>query len=289
MAYMEKELRNIRAIAEKEFTESVTSRRFLLISAFYVGMATLLTVLSVLFFYSNEYVYYMPDFNPTMVLQLMSVLNFALALLAVIVSSDAISLEKSSRTIYQLMSKPVERSSVILGKFLGSLGVVTVLFLGSTILAYAVTALVTLKFPPLGQIPMVVVGLLSMVLLFAVYIALGILISAVTKNPYISIIGSILAWIGLMFASTIGNMLGSVVVGNGMVSIGSKAFAEYDVWWKLAVWLDPLSHSIMQPLLAAHIPAEVMGLPIWGHALFLILYILVLLTAAVALFNYQDL
>lgn len=285
MAVSSKEIQNIQTIAAKEFKDNLKSKRFIILGIFYFGFALLLTFAVVMM---TRNTLYAASFKPDMVLSIMNNLNIVLALLAVIVSADTLSMEKKDRTILQLLSKPVDRSSVILGKFIGCLGVVTALFLGSAIFAYLATAVLTGSYPAAGDLLPVAEGLLSMVLMLAVFVAIGVLISTITKNPFISIIGSLLAWIGLWFSSTIGNIVGYNVASQGaMFFLGG--FNDYPIYAKILVWIDPLSHGIMSQLLDPTMEQMASGLPLWANVVFLVVYTGVLLILAILLFEYQDL
>ena len=285
MAISGKEIQNIQTIAVKEFKDNLKSKRFLILGVFYFGFALLLTFAVVMMTRSAAS---LEAFKPDMVLSIMSNLNIVLALLAVIVSSDTLSMERKDRTILQLLSKPVDRSSIILGKFLGCLSVVAALFLASAIFAYLATAVLTGKYPAAGDLLPVAGGLLSMVLMLSVYVAIGVLISTFTKNPFISIIGSLMAWIGLWFSSTIGNIVGyNVASGGAMFFLGG--FDDYPIYAKILVWIDPLSHDIMSPLLNPAMEQAAVGMPLWANVVFLVVYTAVLLILAILLFENQDL
>lgn len=285
MAISGKEIQNIQTIAVKEFKDNLKSKRFIILGIFYFGFALLLTFAVVMMARNASS---LADFKPDVVLGIMNNLNIVLALLAIIVSSDTISIEKKDRTILQLLSKPVDRSSVILGKFFGCLSVVAVLFLASAIFAYLATAVLTGKYPAAGDIVPVILGLLSMVLMLSVFVALGVLISTITKNPFISIIGSLMAWMGLWFSSTIGNIVGyNVAAGGAAFFFGG--FDDYPIYSKILVWIDPLSHDIMPQLLNPAAEQIAVGMPLWANVLFLVAYTSVLLILSILLFEYQDL
>lgn len=284
MAISGKEIQNIQTIAVKEFRDNLKSKRFIILGVFYFGFALLLTFAVVMMARNASS---LSDFKADMVLSIMNNLNIVLALLAIIVSSDTISVERKDRTILQLLSKPVDRSSVILGKFLGCLGVVAALFLSSAIFAYLATAVLTGKYPSAGDLIIVAEGLISMVLMLSVYVAIGVLISTVTKNPFISIIGSLMAWIGLWFSSILGNIVGYNVASGG-APIFMGGFDDYPIYAKVMVWIDPLSHGILEQLLNPAAEQMASGLPLWGNVVFLIAYAVVLLIVAILLFEYQD-
>lgn len=302
----QRDLSNILDIASKEFSDNITSKRFILIGIFYIGAALLLAGLAIVVFYLTMSAYnsstdemqkmtaemIINDFRPDIVLSYMNILNIILALLAIIVSCDSISLERKDRTIYQLLSKPVERSSVVLGKFLGNLGVVSVLFVTGATIAYILTAVATGKYPSVDHLPAIAMAILFMVILLAVYVAVGMLISTVTRNPFISIIGSLIIWMGFWFLSTIGNMIGQTIVYNEhqfIIGTASDIFNYYPVYAKVLVWLDPLSHGVMPQILSGMPDQVAAGLPVWANIIVLLLYTCVALLASVLVFERQDL
>lgn len=286
----QREINNAWTIATKEFRDNVLSKRFLIIGIFYVGVAFLLMGITVLGFMYNRDAYILGGFKPSAVLSTMNMLNFILALLAVIVSSDAISIERKDRTIYQLLSKPVDRSTVVLGKFIGSLSIVSVLFVASAIFAYALTAVLTGIYPSPSDIPAVLAAILSMLILLAVYVAIGMFVSTITRNPLISILGSIMAWMGLLFCGIIGNMLGSISASAGQIFLLGDPFPQYPIYAKVLVWIDPLSHGILDQLLSGDMAnAVASGLPLWANIVVLVAYTVLMLAASIEVFKRLDL
>jgi len=285
MAISGKEIQNIGTIAVKEFRDNLKSKRFIIIGVFYFGISLLIALAVILM---NHYSASYGAIKPTLYFDILVTMNVILALLAILVSADTISLEKKDRTLYQLLSKPVDRSSVILGKFLGCMGVVAGLFSASTIIAYLLTIILTGKYPSAGDLVLVLGAIISMVLVLAAYVALGVLISTITKNPYISMLCSIIVWIGLWFSSVFGNMLGyNLATGGALIS--SKTFNDYPIYTKIMVWIDPLSHDITTPLLNPSIDQTAAGMPLWANIVFVLVYAAVLLIIAIMLFEYEDL
>lgn len=278
----QRELNNIWTIAAKEFTDNVRSKRFLLIGIVYFGIALLLTAVTV-YLYGVIKDQVLPGmFTPAEVFAYMNIFNFILAVLALVVAADCISTEKKDRTIYQLLSKPVERSSVVLGKFIGCTGVVSLLFMASAAMAYVLTAILTGIMPEGGEVLNVAAGILSMVLLLAVYVAIAMLVSTLTKNTLVSIIGAILAWAGLMFLNMAGTVVGMASMMNSLVG------GDYPIYAKVLMWLDPMSHNVMSLLLAGQ-AQDSTGLPVWANVIILLAYTGILLLASIGIFNRQDL
>lgn len=305
MSNINREISNIYTIGRKEFMDNVMSKRFLGIGIFYVGMSLLLAAVVTFMYYSTLSVYNDPSvaeiskmqaeymlnsFSPDMVLSYINILNLILALLAMIVTCDTISLERKDRTMYQLLSKPVDRSSIILGKFLGNLSIVTLLFLAGASVAYVIVAVLTGKYPDIGHIPSIVAAILSMVVLLAVYVSMGMIISSVTRNPFISIISSLLVWMGMWFSATVGNMVGDAALYSKTAFVVGDPFTQYPIYAKIMVWLDPLSHGILPQLLDSTGSSQVAaGLPLWANMVFLLAYMGVFLLGSIVVFERSDL
>lgn len=276
---VQREARNIRTIAVKEYRDNIGSKRFIFIGFFYLLFAVVLSL-------ATGYV--SKNTRPYTVLSLMESLNLIVALLAVIISADSLSLEKKDRTVYQLLSKPVERSSVVVGKFLGCLAVIATLFTACAILAYVLTAIFSGTLPAPGDIIPLIIAIVAENLMLAVYIAIGILVSTVTKNPFISIIASFLAWVVLFMTSTMGNIVGLFSVQENLMLYMGDTFDLYPLYAKAMIWIDPMSHGMVSAILDGNGNAAVAGMPLWTNALFLLAYAGLLVAAAVVLFKNQD-
>ncbi|AFD00331.1 ABC-type transport system involved in multi-copper enzyme maturation, permease component [Methanocella conradii HZ254] len=282
----QKELNSILTIASREFKDYIKSRRLILVGVLYAVMALAIIGITLMSYNYSKSMGMAGDFKPVQVLGMMDILNIILVLLAIILTADTISAEKKDRTIYQLLSKPVERSTVVMGKFLGCLGVIIFFFVSSSIIAYAITVVFTGIYPSPGDLMGALEVIAFMAILFAVYVALGILISTVTKNPLISILAGIIVWIALFFSNTIGNMIGSLsLMDEGMIVFGDP-FSRYPLFAKAMVWIDPISHDIVSPLLSGGV--DKVGMPLWANTVFLLAYTGIILFAAIELFNRQD-
>jgi ABC-2 type transport system permease protein len=278
---MQTELNNVWIVAVKEFTDNVRSKRFILIGIFYLAIALICAAITV-YLYSLTKGDILPGmFTPAGVFSFMGIFNSILALLSLVIAADSISIEKKDRTIYQLLAKPVERCSVLLGKFIGCTGVVALFFSASAVLAYVLTIGLTGVLPASGEVVSVVEGIIGMVLLLAVYVAIALLVSTVTRNTLISVIGAIMAWAGLMFL----NMLGNIV---GMASMSGQPMGEYPLYANVLKWLDPMSHNVMDLILSGQ-AVDASGLPLWANVVILVAYMGILLLVSIEIFNRMDL
>ncbi len=105
--------------------------------------------------------------------------------LAMVVAAPALTMgliaeERESGTIELLLTMPVREADVIIGKFLGALGLVTVIIVLSIVFPIAVSTLGNLDWGP------VLTGYIGLVLQAAAMLAVGIMISSWTSNQLIA-------------------------------------------------------------------------------------------------------
>ena len=291
------ELTDIMTVASKEFLDDLRSKRLLLIGIFYIGIGILLSG-GVWFVYTKGWtpMLFITSTPADMVLSVMSLASILLVILAIILPSDSISQEKNSRTIYQLLSKPVRRRSVIIGKYLGSLSVISFLFIISAILSYVLTTVLTGVLPGAGRVAVIVLALIAMLLLFAVYVAIGILVSTVTRNPLVSIVISLLVWVGFLAIDIAAFILGIFsIMGNAVTTAVAASggvvdpYSLYPWYVKIVMWIDPGSHNVMGQVLSGSSSGLTSGLPLWANVIILLAYTGIALAASIVIFERQDL
>ena len=169
-------MRNILLIAGKEIQESLRNRWVL---ATTLLLATLALTLTFLGSAPTGTVGVRP--LDVVIVSLSSLTIFLLPLIALLISHDAIVGEMERGTMLLLLSYPVGRSQVLLGKFAGHLAVLafaTVLGYGAAALVLAATgaAIDAYSWGAFGNM----IG--SSILLGAVFIAVGYLVSALASD-----------------------------------------------------------------------------------------------------------
>lgn len=124
--------------------------------------------------------------------------------------------EKRSGTLEMLITLPVKDSEVILGKFLGALGLVLVLIVGTMLYPFLM-----FKWPwhlgPLDLGP-VMAGYLGLLLFSAAAVAIGLMISAVTESQTVAFFITFIVLLALNYFSDIGS-LASPKVGQFLQSV----------------------------------------------------------------------
>jgi Cu-processing system permease protein len=169
-------MRNILLIAGKEIQESLRNRWVLATTLLLAALALTLTLLG-----SAPTGTVGVRALDVVIVSLSSLTIFLLPLIALLISHDAIVGEIERGTMLLLLSYPVGRWQVLLGKFVGHLGILafaTVLGYGAAALVLAATGDV-IDSDSLAAFSMMI-G--SSVLLGAVFIAIGYLISALVRE-----------------------------------------------------------------------------------------------------------
>jgi Cu-processing system permease protein len=169
-------MRNILLIAGKEIQEGLRNRWVLAMTMLLAALALTLTFLGSA-----------PTGNvgvralDVVIVSLSSLTIFLLPLVALLISHDAIVGEMERGTMLLLLSYPVSRPQVVFGKFVGHLailGFATVLGYGAAALALAATgaSIGTESWRAFGSM------IASSILLGAVFIAIGYLVSALVRE-----------------------------------------------------------------------------------------------------------
>jgi ABC-2 type transport system permease protein len=132
---------------------------------------------------------------------------YGLAFLVVpVITMRLISEEKRSGTLEMLITLPVKDSDVILGKYLGALGMLLVL-----VLATAIYPLVMFKWPwnlgPLDTGP-VFAGYFGLILFCAAATAIGLLLSSLTESQAIAFFLTVFVLLGLWLTGMLARWLG---------------------------------------------------------------------------------
>ncbi|PKK85354.1 MAG: hypothetical protein CVT48_05770 [Thermoplasmata archaeon HGW-Thermoplasmata-1] len=148
------------------------------------------------YFSSSEF----PNAGAMILMIVYTVTYFVIPLLAITLSFDSIVGEWQNKTIFLLLSKPVRRVSVVLGKLGGAFASIGVIFLPVAIIGYIAilvnlnTAGVDVYWSDIGRtfasFGIILLGL-------AAFASLGLLVSTMTKTTTSSIIRSAISWLVL--------------------------------------------------------------------------------------------
>lgn len=170
-------MRQARLIAAKEFTDGVRNRWIIIVTALMTALALILTLLGTAPTGSSKI-----DSLAVTVVSLSSLSIFFVPLIALLLSYDCIVTERERGTLMLVLSYPVSRRAVIAGKFLGHLTLLALTIAGGYGIAGIVIALSNLDGGSHQAWGAFLSFIASSVLLGAVFLALGILISVAVRE-----------------------------------------------------------------------------------------------------------
>lgn len=146
-------------------------------------------------------------------------IQFILPFLIPVITMRLFAEESKSGTLETLMTAPVTDFEVVISKFLAAFGLYNIM-IASTLIY--VIFLHWIGSPDYGSIISSYIGLM---LMGSVYIAVGLLTSASTKNQ---IVAAVIGIVGLLFLLVIGFV--HYLVGEGLLSSCLKYIGTYDHW-----------------------------------------------------------
>ncbi|MCX8049367.1 MAG: ABC transporter permease [Methylohalobius sp.] len=131
-----------------------------------------------------------------------------LLLVTPLLTMRLISEERRSRTLSLLFSAPVSLTEIVLGKYLGTLGLMGLIVLMITLMPLSLTAGTALDWGKLAAC------VLALSLLLAAFTAVGLYLSTLTNQPVVAAVGGfgalLLLWI-IDWGATIGTESGKVL------------------------------------------------------------------------------
>jgi len=133
-------------------------------------------------------------------------------LIGMILGFDAISRERSSRTLSKLLSQPIYRDAVINGKFLAGLTIVSLMLLSIVLLISGMGLWVLGVVPGWEEVGRLVVYLVVSIVYIGFWLAVSILFSILFRGMATSALASLALWIFLAFFMALGASLASDLI-----------------------------------------------------------------------------
>ena len=190
-------MRNATTIALKEFKSYLASPMAYVVTGIFL-------VLTGLFFQSSSTTYF-----ETSIKGFLAWSSILLLLLASVLTMRLLAEERKMGTLELLLTAPVRDSEVIMGKFFGSLGILTVML---ALTFYYPILLISFGDPDMGPIA---TGYLGLFLLGCTALAVGLFASSLTSNQIVAAVvaaGILLAlWFVSMTASLLPEAIGKVI------------------------------------------------------------------------------
>ena len=265
-------------IAQKEFQSAIRTKRFLVFGTIFVLLALIGA------YYGNTDLTHSisPTSgapNPTtqpinyIISVAFSYSQAILTILALALSYDALTRERSERTLVQLLVRPIRRSTILFGKFVACLAAAGGLFVATTLILCIGLSLITRKVPSSSDIDYLLLSIGVMLLYLMSYIAIGLLISSLTRTSLDSLLGAVFVWILLLIFTYAGIALGLNAINLSATSdIPYTAFPGYA---KTLLWINPGSHNVAIQSLAGDFSKFTSGLSYAANVILLVVSIII--------------
>lgn len=196
------------AVARKEFQDTIRSRWFMVLSAFFILVFSALPIIR-LYLEIGEGMSGGGGSTDGLIFGLKDTISLLIPLIAVVVGHGAITGERESGTLKILLSLPNTRRDVLLGKIIGrSLVVSTTILIG-----FGAAALLVLPTEMSIELGNYVFFAAMTAFLGVIFVSLSVGISAAMPRNFYSMIGSVAAYFYFGFLWNLGaNGLGTLLV-----------------------------------------------------------------------------
>ncbi|MEK7283588.1 MAG: ABC transporter permease subunit [Acidobacteriota bacterium] len=216
-------MRNVLAIARREVRTYFTSPLayvvvgvFLMLSG-YIFWASLVRFSALCLQYGNNpYVFNQLNVNDMVIRPLFGSMGVIFLLMIPVITMRLLAEERRTGTAELLFTCPVTTGQVILGKYLGA-AVLLVVMLGAT-LSYPLLIMATSARPDMKP---TLVGYFGVLLMGLAFLAIGLLVSAMTENQIIAAVGAFgtllmlwaISWIADSVTMTLAGLMNSATFG----------------------------------------------------------------------------
>ncbi len=213
------------AVLYYEFLWNIRKKKIIGLFILVFVVATLFIALPPILAYSNGTTI---THNPDRVIQFLEVNGIVLALIGIATTMNTISGEFESGTITPLLTKPVSKNTVFVGKVVAS--VLTLLAIYTFLAVYYMVGALVIDWPQ-NNLQLIPLGIMGLTLATLVWASMTLFLGTLTKSSLVAAIGSFGVYLGLLFAGQlIAVFLGQTTIlfyapGTGATgSLGSCTF-----------------------------------------------------------------
>jgi ABC-2 type transport system permease protein len=210
----------------------------------------------------------------------MYVVNFLTVMMAVLTSVDTLSGEIASGTIHTLIAKPIHRRQVVLGKWLGFIGMLTLYMLlmagGTSLVVYLISG-----YTAPNLIRGIILVWMNGILLLSVSLLGGAMLSTLANGVLV------FGLFGIAFVGGWIEQIGSFISNQTAINVGiiSSLIIPSEALWKRAAFemQSPLVQALgFSPFSSSSVPSLIM-------VVYAILYTVIALGLAINRFQRRDL
>jgi ABC-2 type transport system permease protein len=243
-------LHGIFTILRKEMEDHFSSTRFLLISALIVMVGVIIasmvgmsiqeevkgmakpTLLFLLLFTSTGKLFSFVQF-----------IGFFGPLIGIILGFDSINRERTSRTLSKLVSQPIHRDSIIIGKFLSGVATIAIVLVAIVLIISGLGIRLIGVVPGAEEIWRLLIYLIASILYISFWLGISILFSVAFRSTATSALASLAVWIFFSFFVNLGAgvLADAVAPINQSGSIDAKMVEKHEMVQRIGSYLSPMS------------------------------------------------
>jgi ABC-2 type transport system permease protein len=220
----------VRTIVKKELADHFASYRFLILFAL-IAMASLTLVLmaasgieeSVRGSQAPRFVFLMLFTTSKIQFSLVQFVAFFGPLIGLILGFDAINRERNEGTLSKLLAQPIYRDSVINGKFLAGVFVITVMMTSIVLLITGMGLLTVGVKPGVEELWRILVYLVISIVYISLWLGVAILFSILFRSIATSALAALAVWVFFSFFLALGvNALITALLSGGQESAAAS-------------------------------------------------------------------
>jgi ABC-2 type transport system permease protein len=203
------------AVCRKELSDHLGSRRFLLLFGLILALSLLSAYQGAQFVRDNPSSVFIDVFSGNMGYSLAQILFYFGPIIGLSLGFDAINREKTHGSLSVLLSQPIFRDSIINGKFLAGIGVLSLVAVSTIGITSGVAIPLIGYGPGAEEAVRIVIFALVTILYLSGWMAMGLLFSTLTKKTTTSMLMSVSVWV---FSVTIITII-SLLLSNALVPV----------------------------------------------------------------------
>lgn len=204
-------------------------------------------------------------------------MGLIIPIIAIGISFDSISREKISKSVIFLLSKPIGKRSIAIGKFLGSLIALVIPLTLISLVGVAIIASITKESPSGGFVAGFIIATIAFI---AIFVLLQQIFSTLAKTTGNAILAGIAIWLFYYIFWSL------IVIG--VTSAMGHQFLSTDyfrVAYKMALLSPNETYSLIINVISTTSSQELIGIPKWAPFASFFVWFIILFILAIELFR----
>ena len=230
-------MQRLKVIIRKELADHFSSYRFAIIFAL-IAMVSLITAYMVGLNIRNElegvakpqFIFLMLFTSSGAIFSLVQFVAFFGPLVGLILGFDTINRERNEGTLSKLLSQPIYRDTVINGKFMAGVVMITVMMVSIVFVITGLGLIVLGIVPGVEELWRIFIYLIISIIYVSFWLGIAILFSIVFRSTATSALAALAVWIFFSFFVSIG----ANILANALTPDSEAASAD-DLFWRAKV------------------------------------------------------